>query len=71
MGRGPRADFVLDAALVSRIHCRLLVRDEALIVENLGSTNGSYVNNQPVDQATLRAGDILRVGRVELTVSAE
>lgn len=71
MGRGPRADFVLDAALVSRIHCRFVVRDEALTVENLGSTNGTYVNNQSVDQATLRAGDIVRAGRVELTVSTE
>ncbi len=71
MGRGPRADFVLDAALVSRIHCRLFVRDDALIVENLASTNGTFVNNQSVDRATLRAGDMLRTGRVELTVSAE
>jgi pSer/pThr/pTyr-binding forkhead associated (FHA) protein len=70
LGRGPRADFVLDAALVSRLHCRLLVRDDALIVENLGSTNGTYVNDEPVDRATLRAGDRLRTGRVELTVFA-
>ena len=71
MGRGPRADIVLDAALVSRLHCRLLVRDDALIVENLGSTNGTYVNNKPIDRATLCAGDTLRTGRVELTVFAE
>ncbi len=59
------------AALVSRLHCRLLVRDDELFVENLGSTNGTYVNDEPVDRATLRAGDRLRTGRVELTVFAE
>ncbi|MDE0830389.1 MAG: FHA domain-containing protein, partial [Vicinamibacterales bacterium] len=61
----------LDAALVSRLHCRLLGQDDALIVENLGSTNGTYVNDKPVDRTTLRAGDRLRTGRVELTVIAE
>ncbi|MDE0831139.1 MAG: FHA domain-containing protein [Vicinamibacterales bacterium] len=71
VGRGARADFVLDAALVSRLHCRLLVQDDALVVENLGSTNGTYVNDKSVDRATLRAGDRLRTGRVELTVFAE
>lgn len=71
VGRGPRADFVMDAALVSRLHCRLLVQDDALIVENLGSTNGTYINDKPVDRATLRAGDRLRTGRVELTVCIE
>ena len=71
MGRGPRADFVLDAALVSRLHCRLLVRDDALIVENLGSTNGTYVNDRQVERSILKVGDRLRAGRVELRVSAE
>ena len=71
LGRGPRADFVLDAALVSRIHCRLVIADGQLVVENLGSTNGTFVNDGPVERSTLKAGDRLRAGRVELTVSAE
>jgi len=70
LGRGPRADFVLDAALVSRAHCRLLVEADELVVENLGSTNGTFVNGASVERATLRDGDRLRVGRVELTVHA-
>ena len=71
LGRGPRADFVLDAALVSRVHCRLVVADGELVVENLGSTNGTFVNDGSVERSTLKVGDRLRVGRVELTVSAE
>ncbi len=71
LGRGTRADFVVDATLVSRMHCRLLVADGELVVENLGSTNGTFVNGQKVERATLKAGDQLRTGRVELTVSAD
>jgi len=71
LGRGPHADFVLDAALVSRAHCRLTVADGELVVENLGSTNGTFVNDRQVERSTLKTGDRLRAGRVELTVSAE
>ncbi len=71
LGRGPRADFVLDAALVSRAHCRLVVADDELVVENLSSTNGTFVNDRQVERSILKMGDRLRTGRVELTVSAE
>jgi pSer/pThr/pTyr-binding forkhead associated (FHA) protein len=68
MGRAPRADFVLDAALVSRLHCRLTATDEGLEVVDLSSTNGTFVNDKRVKTATLAAGDRLRVGRVELKI---
>ena len=68
VGRAPRADFVVDAALVSRLHCRLTATDDGLEVVDLSSTNGTYVNDKRIKQATLAAGDRLRVGRVELTV---
>ncbi len=71
LGRGPLADFVLDAPLVSRVHCRLLVADGELVVENLDSTNGTFVNDRPVKRSVLKVGDRLRAGRVNLTVSAE
>ena len=68
VGRAPRADFVVDAALVSRIHCRLTATDEGLEVVDLSSTNGTYVNDKRIRKATIAAGDRLRVGRVELRV---
>jgi pSer/pThr/pTyr-binding forkhead associated (FHA) protein len=68
VGRAPRADFVVDAALVSRLHCRLTATDDALEVVDLSSTNGTYVNDKRVKKATLTRGDRLRVGRVELTI---
>jgi pSer/pThr/pTyr-binding forkhead associated (FHA) protein len=69
VGRAPRADFIVDAALVSRLHCRLTATDAGLEVVDLKSTNGTFVNDKRVHKATLAAGDRLRVGRVELTVA--
>jgi pSer/pThr/pTyr-binding forkhead associated (FHA) protein len=68
VGRAPRADFVVDAALVSRLHCRLTATEEGLEVVDLSSTNGTFVNDKRIKRATLAPGDRLRVGRVELTV---
>ena len=68
VGRAPRSDFIVDAALVSRLHCRLTATSDLLEVVDLASTNGTYVNGKRVKSATLAAGDWLRVGRVELRV---
>ena len=71
IGRAPRADFIVDAALVSRLHCRLTATDDRLEVVDLASTNGTFVNDKRVDKARLTKGDRLRVGRVELTVERQ
>lgn len=72
MGRAPGVDFVVDAALVSRVHCRLTLSDgNELLLEDLGSTNGTFVNGNKVTRTTLSDGDKLTVGRVEFVVSAE
>lgn len=72
VGRAVRSDFILDAAMVSRVHCRLSVStDGQLEVEDLKSTNGTFVNDRRVERAVLAAGDRLRVGRVELSVTKE
>ena len=68
VGRAPRADFILDVALVSRLHCRLTAGDDQLEVLDLKSTNGTFVNDKRVAKARLAKGDRLRIGRVELTV---
>lgn len=70
MGRAPRADFIVEAALVSRVHCRFSVADQVLAVEDLGSTNGTYVNGRKILGAqTLAGGDLVKVGRVEFTIA--
>ena len=69
VGRTSIADFILEAPLVSRVHCRLTADDsDQLIVEDLESTNGTRVNGERVDRAVLRTGDTLTVGRVNFNV---
>jgi pSer/pThr/pTyr-binding forkhead associated (FHA) protein len=71
IGRTARADFIVDRALVSRVHCRLTAdRSNQLVVEDLGSTNGTMVNGKRVKRTILRAGDHLTVGRVSFEVRA-
>lgn len=72
IGRVKGVDFVVDAPLVSRVHCRLTAEAVGrLEVQDLRSTNGTFVNGRRVARATLNVGDRLRVGRVELTVGQE
>ena len=68
VGRATRADFIMDAPLVSRVHCRLTAGAAELEVRDLESTNGTFVNGERVERALLKGGDRLGVGRVELTV---
>jgi pSer/pThr/pTyr-binding forkhead associated (FHA) protein len=70
IGRMAQADFILDAPLVSRVHCKLTAsRSGDLEVEDTGSTNGTLVNGQRITRAPLATGDVLTIGRVEFVVS--
>ena len=71
VGRGSSAGFTIDTPLASRFHCNLTASAEELVVEDLDSTNGTFVNGQRVQRATLREGDLLRLGGVELSVVRE
>lgn len=67
IGRATGADFIIDAPLVSRVHCRLTVTaDGTLEVRDLDSTNGTFINGVRIGSGRLTAGDRLGVGRVEL-----
>jgi pSer/pThr/pTyr-binding forkhead associated (FHA) protein len=71
IGRAARADFIVDRALVSRLHCRLTAGDENVEVQDLSSTNGTFVNGKRVGRAHIASGDRLRVGRIELKVAKQ
>ena len=69
LGRTARADFILDAALVSRVHCRLTAdASDQLVVEDLRSTNGTMVNGERVERQLLKPGDRVTIGRVDFEV---
>ncbi len=69
IGRVAGVDFIVDAALVSRVHCRLEAADDVMTVVDLQSTNGTYVNDDRVERGAVKAGDRLRVGRMEFMIS--
>ena len=64
IGRGKGTTIVLQHPLVSRQHCELFEADGQLMVRDLGSLNGTFVNNQRVTEAPLPAGELLTVGTV-------
>ncbi len=71
IGRSPSCQLVLDDMLVSRKHARLLVSDVSLIIEDLSSTNGVYVNERLAEMPTVLAhGDRVLIGPVEVSIVA-
>lgn len=69
VGRHPESDIFLNDVTVSRHHCRFLVTDDAVTVEDSGSTNGTYVNDERIDSTLLSPGDEVMVGRFHFVVA--
>jgi pSer/pThr/pTyr-binding forkhead associated (FHA) protein len=70
IGRGSTCEIVANDPSVSRQHARLQVEEGALVVRDLGSSNGTYVNDREVRTRKLKHGDVLRVGKVPFAVDA-
>ena len=67
IGRSPQCDVQIDQESVSRNHCRILFHEGQFRVRDLDSTNGTYVNDDLIDEeGRLRHGDQLKVGRTIL-----
>lgn len=62
IGRGADNDMVIDLDNVSRVHARVVKREDGIYVEDMGSTNGSYVNDLEVKHDRLRNGDLVKIG---------
>jgi two-component system, cell cycle response regulator len=62
IGRGADNSIVLDMDNVSRLHARVLQRSDGHFVEDLNSTNGTYVNDVEVKFERLRNGDLIKIG---------
>src|SRR5438045_9622060 len=67
IGRSNQADIVLDEPSLSRLHARIsMTRDGIAAAEHLGSTNRAFFNRSPQPPGTLKAGDRVRAGYVEV-----
>lgn len=69
VGRDPASDIFLDDITVSRQHCRFVLDNRGLRLEDSGSTNGTYANEVRVDDAWLKAGDEIIIGKFHLLVA--
>lgn len=71
IGREESLELCIEDGEISRRHAQLELRDDVLVIRDLGSTNGTSVNHDRIRQATaLREGDILHLGPVELRVAS-
>ncbi len=68
IGRLATSEIVLDANLVSRSHARITAQDGRAVIEDLGSRNGTLVNDERISTVELRPGDEIAIGGVSLLV---
>ena len=68
VGRSSELDMVLVEDMVSRRHARIECGDEQIVIEDLGSTNGTFVNGEKIKRATLKEGDRVLIGTSILKV---
>ena len=66
IGRSSQAQIQIDHESVSRRHARVCVTEETIDITDLGSTNGTYVNDEPIESKKLLNGDLIKVGRTIL-----
>ena len=68
VGRARDVDFRVDDPNVSRRHAAIYWADGSVVVEDLGSTNGTMVNGYPVKNTVLRPNDVVAIGDCRITV---
>src|SRR5258708_21890661 len=66
LGRGFANDFKIEDPSVSGSHAEIVLNGAAVLVKDLGSTNGTFINRSQVTEATLQPGHLLRLGGVEM-----
>ncbi len=67
IGRHPDSDVFLDDITVSRRHVVIEHGDGGYVLRDVGSLNGTYVNRKRVDEAQLKYGDEVQIGRYRLS----
>ena len=68
IGRSPSADIQIDNLAVSKYHARLIKQKDQYTVEDLKSTNGTFLNDEKITRAILKHNDIVTVGKHTLVI---
>lgn len=71
IGRRQDCDFCIPLTVVSRRHCEINLDSGKITVRDLASRNGTLVNGEPIEEAQVKAGDILKIGPVEFVVQVD
>ncbi|MDF1485200.1 FHA domain-containing protein [Ramlibacter sp. H39-3-26] len=71
LGRRPYNDIVIDNLAVSGEHAILLMRGETVVLEDLNSTNGTYVNGKTIKKQQLNNGDVIEIGKYKIKFMSE
>jgi pSer/pThr/pTyr-binding forkhead associated (FHA) protein len=69
-GRHPDSDIFLDDVTVSRTHAKFRRENGKFLVRDVGSLNGTYVNRERIEEATLKTGDEVQIGKFRLVFYA-
>jgi pSer/pThr/pTyr-binding forkhead associated (FHA) protein len=69
IGRGADSNTMIDDDRMSRLHCRVIVDGDLTTVADAGSSSGTFVAGNKVDEAPLNSGDIIQVGQTQLRYS--
>ena len=67
IGRSPDCDIFLDDVTVSRKHAVLVHKDDAFLIEDQGSLNGTFLNRRRIESGRLENGDELQIGKYKLS----
>jgi pSer/pThr/pTyr-binding forkhead associated (FHA) protein len=67
-GRGENCDFIIDHFSVSTLHCEIILNAQGLLLRDCGSTNGTLVDGQRVQETWLCNGQGIQMGQVKLHV---
>ena len=70
LGRSPQNDFPIEHPTVSATHCEIVLASEGVLVRDCASSNGTYVGGERIEEASLSAGQTLRLGEVEILVES-
>jgi len=71
VGRVEDNIFQIPEPSVSSHHCEVVLRGNDIVVKDLNSTNGTYINGQKITEGPLKPGQILRLGQVEMRLETD